>query len=129
MSQKDKNNSSIIERFRKATWYSIEGLRMAWQEEQAFRLEILAGIVLFPLAVIVPVDAVIRVLLVLSMILVLVVELLNSAVEAVTDLSSKELHHLAKKAKDCASAAVFLCLLGSGALWIFALCLWYQQSV
>ncbi len=126
--QKEKKKSGIIERVRKATHYSLEGLRVSFKEEQAFRLEVLIGVVLIPTAILIPVDLAIRILLVFSMVAVLVAELLNSAIEAVTDLVSGEMHHLAKKAKDCASAAVFLCLIGVGVMWIVALYQWVQST-
>ena len=60
------------------------------------------------------------------MVMVIIVELVNSAIEAVTDLVTEDLRPLAKKAKDCASAAVFLGLIGSGALWLYAFYQWFD---
>ena len=94
-----------------ATGYSIAGLTSAWKSEEAFRLEVVAFFVLAPLGIWLGESDVERVLLVGSLCLVLLMELLNSAIEAVVDLGEGEFHHLAKKAKDIGSAGVLVALL------------------
>jgi diacylglycerol kinase (ATP) len=88
--------------------WSIQGLRAAWQVESSFRLEVYLLVLLAPLAIWLGHGGVERAILLGSMILVLVVEVLNSAVEAVVDRWGYEHHELAGRAKDMGSAAVFL---------------------
>ena len=92
----------------RAFWYSIDGLKAAWTYEHAFRQELALAVVLLPVAALVSVTPLERALLFCSMLLVLIVELLNSSVEAVVDRFGPEIHELAKRAKDIGSAAVFL---------------------
>lgn len=100
-----------------ATGYSIEGLAAAWKFEEAFRLEVIAFFVLAPLGLWLGVSRVEQVLLVGSLFLVLLMELLNSAIEAVVDLRSDEFHALAKTAKDIGSACVLVALLLALFVW------------
>lgn len=100
-----------------ATGHSLNGLRLAYRGEAAFRQEAWLAVVLLPAAFIVGRDLVETALLAGSVLLVLVVELLNSAVEAVVDRVSLDWHDLSKRAKDLASAAVMLALVGCGGLW------------
>ena len=86
----------------------MQGLRAAWQVESSFRLEIYLFVLLAPLAVWVGAEGIERAILIGSMIVVLIVEVLNSAVEAVVDRWGPEHHVLAGRAKDMGSAAVFL---------------------
>lgn len=116
-----KSSNKPISRLINATRYSMNGLRTAWKDEQAFRLEVTAVIVLLPIAVWLPIEHSQRVALILTMIVVLIVELLNSAIEAITDLVTEDFHPLAKKAKDFASAAVFISLICSGGVWLSCL--------
>ncbi|MDA0188944.1 MAG: diacylglycerol kinase [Proteobacteria bacterium] len=97
--------------------YSLAGLRAAWRSEDAFRQEVLLAALLLPLAFWLPASGSGRALLVGSVLLVLIVELLNSAVEATVDRISLENHRLAKRAKDIGSAAVFVALLNVAAVW------------
>ncbi len=90
--------------------YSLAGFRHASRFEAAFQQELIAVAVLVPVAVWLPVTAAERLALVVSMLLVLIVELLNSAVEATVDRISHERHPLAAQAKDMASAAVLIAL-------------------
>ena len=90
--------------------YSLQGLAAAWRTEGAFRQEVIAAIVLIPIALLVPASAVEHVLLAGTVLLVMAVELLNSALEAAIDRISVERHPLAKKAKDTGSAAVLLAI-------------------
>lgn len=88
--------------------WSMKGLRATWQVESSFRLEIYLFIVLAPLALWLGENGVERAILISSLFLVLIIEVLNSAVEAVVDRWGPELHELAGRAKDMGSAAVFL---------------------
>ncbi len=104
-----------------ATRYSLEGIAAAFRHEEAFRLELAAAIILVPAGLWLGRDGVERALLVGSVLFVLVVELLNSAVEAVVDRVSLEHHDLAKRAKDYGSAAVMFSLIAAGAVWLLVL--------
>ena len=106
-----------FERLRRAFFYSIEGLIAAYRGEDAFRQEVLLAVVLIPVALLSPVSGIAKALLVGSVLLVLIVELLNSAIEAVTDRVSIEDHVLAKQAKDMGSAAVLVSLVLLAAVW------------
>lgn len=100
-----------------ATIYSISGLRAAWRNEAAFRQECVLAVVLLPAAFWVGGNGLQIALLVLSVLLVLIVELLNSAIEAVVDRISRDHHDLSGRAKDMGSAAVMLSLLLLGITW------------
>ena len=89
----------------------------AYRGEDAFRQEVLLAVVLIPIALLSPVSAIAKALLIGSVLLVLIVELLNSAIEAVTDRVSIEDHVLAKQAKDMGSAAVLVSLVLLAAVW------------
>jgi diacylglycerol kinase (ATP) len=104
-----------------ALLYSLDGLAAAFRHEDAFRQEVLLALVLVPLALYMPVTGVGKALMVAAVLLVLVVELLNSGIEAVTDRVSLEDHVLAKRAKDMGSAAVMLSLLNVPAVWLLVL--------
>lgn len=101
----------------KAAGYSMKGLKAAITHEEAFRLELLAMLVMLPLAIWLGEGAVEKALLIGSLLLVLVVELINSAVEAVVDRVSVEHHELSGRAKDIGSAAVFLALTNVAVVW------------
>lgn len=106
-----------MRRIRNALFYSFAGFAAAFRHEDAFRQEVFAAAFLVPLAVVLPASGVGRALMVASVLLVLIVELLNSAVEATVDRISLENHQLAKRAKDIGSAAVFLSLLDVPIVW------------
>lgn len=110
-----------LRRLQRATGHSLDGLRSAWHGEAAFRLEALAALVLLPAAFWVGRGWVEVALLAGSVALVMVVELLNSAVEAAIDRVSLDLHPLSKRAKDLGSAAVMVALLAAGGVWTAAL--------
>ncbi|HNX04481.1 MAG TPA: diacylglycerol kinase [Opitutales bacterium] len=110
-----------LTRIRRALIYSFEGLGSAFIHEEAFRMEVVALVVLTPMAFVMPVSWFFRALLIAAVLLVMVVELLNSAVEAVVDYISKDKHPLAKRAKDMASAAVFLSVITCAAIWGIAI--------
>lgn len=101
-------NEKGLKRFFNAILFSIAGLKASWQHEEAFRQEVVVFFLAVPLAVWQGKSRVEIVLLIVSVGLVLVVELLNSAVEAVVDRVGSEYHELAGRAKDIGSAAVFL---------------------
>lgn len=104
-----------------ATRYSLAGLAAAVRHETAFRQELVLAAVFVPLGLVLGADGVERALLAGSILFVLVVELVNSAIEATVDRISPEEHPLAKRAKDLGSAAVMLALLQTGAVWFFVL--------
>lgn len=106
-----KGNNRGFKRLWYATLYSIKGMSAACSAEVAFRLELLLAAVMIPLGLWYAETAVESVLLVGSVLLVLIVELLNSAIEAVVDRIGPEHHELSGRAKDMGSAAVLLSLL------------------
>lgn len=106
-----------IARLSRATGYSLQGFRHAWQGEAAFRFEALLAAIMLPLAILLDVGALARIALVGTVLLVLIVELLNSAVEAAIDRIGAELHPLSARAKDLGSAAVFVALLLTFFTW------------
>lgn len=114
--EKKKGCARILAAFR----YSIYGLQAAFKGEAAFRQEISLFLVFLPILYYLPVTSSFKCLLLMSNTLVLIVELLNSAIEAVVDLASPDYHNLAKQAKDMGSAAVLISLLLSLILWGYA---------
>ena len=110
-----------IDRVVHATKYSLAGLRAAWVNESAFRQEALLAAFLIPLSFWLANTWTGFALLAGSVLLVLVVELLNSGIEAVVDRISLEPHELAGRAKDFGSAAVFIALVLCGVVWTAAL--------
>jgi diacylglycerol kinase (ATP) len=110
-----------VQRVINATRYSLEGLAAAARHEDAFRQELMLAAVMVPLGLWLGADGVERALLAGSVLLVLVVELLNSAIEAVVDRVSLEDHDLAKRAKDYGSAAVMIALAATGLVWLLLL--------
>jgi diacylglycerol kinase (ATP) len=100
-----------------AAFFSIAGLKAAWRNEAAFRQECLLALVLTPAGLWLGRTAVERSLLVGTVLLVLIVELLNSAVEAVVDRVGPERHALSGRAKDLGSAGVFMSLLLTALVW------------
>ncbi|HCO11042.1 MAG TPA: diacylglycerol kinase [Gammaproteobacteria bacterium] len=100
-----------------ATVYSAEGLRACFRSEEAFRIESILSVFLIPLAFILGETALETTMLLFPIVLVLLVELLNSAVEAVVDRVSLDYHELSKKAKDIASGAVFISLMTFLLIW------------
>ena len=107
-----------IKRLINAIGYSFSGFKAAFQNEDAFRQEVFLTIVLVPLAFYIADSSLEIVLLLFSTLLVPIVELLNSAIEATVDRISLEQHKLAKRAKDIGSAAVFLSLVNLFAVWL-----------
>jgi len=117
-----KATSLGMRRVVNAFFYSIEGIGSTWKHEEAFRQEMMLAFVLVPLAVFLPVELLGKALMIGSVLLVLIVELLNSAVEWCVDLAAQQQRHpFAKRAKDMGSAAVFLSLLNCLLMWVLAL--------
>ena len=114
-------NNQGIKRVIRATGFSIQGLKSAWKNEAAFRQELVLAAIMLPIALFVDASLVERVLLILGLFLVLIVELINSAIEAVVDRISDEHHPLSGQAKDIASAAVFMSLMFCGLTWAIIL--------
>jgi len=110
-----------LDRILRATGYSMAGLRAAYTGESAFRQEVWLLVVATPAAFWLGRNWVEVALLLGSLLLLLIVELLNSGIEAAIDRISFELHELSKRAKDIASAAVFLALLLCAGIWGAAL--------
>jgi diacylglycerol kinase (ATP) len=110
-----------LKRLRNALRYSWDGVKAAFRLEDAFRLEILIASVLIPAALVLQHAGIARALMIGSILLVLVVELLNSAIEATVDRISFEDHRLAKRAKDIGSAAVLVALVNVGVIWTLVL--------
>ena len=117
MSGADFKGRKGLTRLWNALGYSRDGLAAAWKNEAAFREEILLAAIAIPLAIFLGNSGVDRALLVGSILLILIVEILNSAVEAVVDKASPERHELAKRAKDMGSAAVLLSLINAAVVW------------
>lgn len=108
---------SGLRRIWNALHYSMDGLKAAYRHEDAFRQEVLLASLLIPLALWIGPSGAGRALMVGSVLLVLIVELINSAIEAAVDRISLEDHNLAKRAKDIGSAAVLISLLNVAVVW------------
>jgi diacylglycerol kinase (ATP) len=111
-------SKSGLKRIFSAFFYSLEGFKAAWRGEHSFRQEVLLVIVATVIALCLPVSALERLMLIGVLVLVLIVELINSAIEAVVDRVSLERNPLSKNAKDFGSAAVLLTLLLAAATWV-----------
>lgn len=107
-----------LKRLVNAARYSVDGLKATFSDEAAFRQELLACLILIPLAFWRAPDALSLAMMIGSLMLVLVVELINSAIESVVDLHSTEIHPLAKKAKDAGSAAVLVMIAITTITWV-----------
>jgi diacylglycerol kinase (ATP) len=110
-------SKSGVKRIYAAFFYSIEGFRTAWKSEHAFRQEMFLVVPGVIIALLLPVSALEKLALICVLILLLIVELINSAIEAVVDRVSLDRHPLSKNAKDFGSAAVFLALTIVTATW------------
>jgi diacylglycerol kinase (ATP) len=119
MTERDKPIG--MTRFMRAFGYSFQGFAHAWREEAAFRQEVCLCAVVIPAGLYLGRTGVERALLVCPMLLILVVEILNSAVEAVVDRSGTDRHPLAGMAKDMGSAAVMLSFVLLGTVWLLVL--------
>jgi diacylglycerol kinase (ATP) len=108
---------SGLRRIWNACHYSLAGLVAAWRHEDAFRQELILALVLVPLALLTGGSGVGKALMIASVMAVLIVELINSALEATVDRVSLDNHPLAKRAKDIGSAAVMVALLNVALVW------------
>ena len=106
-----------FQRLSHALTYSMSGLREAFNRETAFQQELILFLILTPIALILDVTVVEKILLITSLLLVLIVEILNTAIETIVNLVSPDQHPLAKYAKDLGSAAVLLSLLLGLVVW------------
>ena len=120
MSSPSKSKAGI-QRIWNALFYALDGFAAALKHEDSFRLEVVLALALIPLALSMHIDAVGKALMVASVLLVLIVELINSAIEALTDRVSLEKHVLAKRAKDLGSAAVMLSIINAVVIWLMVL--------
>jgi diacylglycerol kinase (ATP) len=111
-------NATGLKRLMNACIFSIAGFKAVWQHEEAFRQEVLLFIITTPLALWLGQSTVEKLLLIGSIVLVMLVELLNSAVEAIVDRVGLERHELSGRAKDIGSAAVSLSLVWAAIVWI-----------
>jgi len=110
-----------IKRLANAFSYSVAGTFAAFKHEDAFRQEVILSIVLIPLAVYMGQTAIEQALMISSILLIIIVELLNSSVEATVDRISVKRHKLSKRAKDIGSAAVFFSLVNAAVIWFLIL--------
>ncbi len=110
-----------IKRLVKAFGYSWQGLTFAWRNEVAFQQESWALLVMFPLALWLPETPLESAILIISLFVVLIAELVNTAIEAAIDRHGDELHHWSAVAKDVASAAVLLALIQCALVWVLVL--------
>lgn len=110
-----------LRRILNASRYSFAGFAAAVRSEEAFRQELIIAAILAPFGWVLGANGTQRALLIGSLLLVLIVELLNAAVEAAVDRVSLEEHHLAKRAKDIGSAAVMLSIASAAAIWALVL--------
>ncbi|MGB1881835.1 MAG: diacylglycerol kinase [Gammaproteobacteria bacterium] len=111
------NSAHGLERLRKAFGYSMKGLLAGWRHEEAFRQELILTVVLLPLTFVIGSNFLEYAILLATLLLVLITELFNSAIEALTDRVGTEHHELSGRAKDLSSAAVFLALVLLAVVW------------
>lgn len=116
-----KPNNTGITRIINALGFSKQGLQAAWMNEAAFRQELILAVILFPLAFFVGKSNIEIAILVMTLFIVVIAEIINSALEAVVDRISDEQHELAGRAKDMGSAAVFLALMMTAIVWLIIL--------
>lgn len=116
-----KPGKTGIKRIIAAASYSLQGISYAWKNEAAFRQECCLAVFLIPLAFVVGENATQIIFLIFPVFLVLIVELINSAIEAVVDRFGDEVHILSGAAKDLGSAAVFICLVLLSIIWTIIL--------
>jgi len=98
--------------------YSLKGLKSAFKNEAAFRQEVILAAILIPLACFLDVTKIERILLIAPLFLVVIIEIINSAIEAVVDRIGTEQHELSGRAKDMGSAAVFIALFLTAYIWL-----------
>lgn len=112
------NSTTGFTRIIKAAGYSWKGLRAAWVNEAAFRQEGVVAIIAIAIACWLDVEPVIRILLIGSVMLVMIVEILNSAIETLVDRVGMDYHELSGRAKDMGSAAVLIAILLAAITWV-----------
>lgn len=117
MTESPLKGKTGINRIIRAFFNSLAGLVEATTHESAFRQELLLAVILLPIAILLPITTIERVALIASVLLVLIVELLNSSVEAAIDRISLDLHPLSRRAKDTGSAAVLMSLVLLAVTW------------
>ena len=110
-----------IKRLANAFTYSVAGTLAAFKHEDAFRQEVILSTILIPLAIYLGQTAIEQALMIASILLIIIVELLNSSVEATVDRISVKRHKLSKRAKDIGSAAVFFSLVNATVIWFLIL--------
>jgi diacylglycerol kinase (ATP) len=110
-----------IKRLANAFTYSVAGTLAAFKHEDAFRQEVILSIVLIPLAIYLGQTPIEQALMIASILLIIIVELLNSSLEATVDRISVKRHKLSKRAKDIGSAAVFFSLVNASVIWFLIL--------
>jgi diacylglycerol kinase (ATP) len=110
-----------LRRLLNAFFYTLDGLSAAYRHEDAFRQEVWLAAIMIPVALFLPIPGLGRALMVASVLLVLIVELINSAIEAAIDRISLENHNLSKRAKDIGSAAVMIALINVIVTWALVL--------
>lgn len=101
--------------------YALSGLKSMWQREMAFRIEVVCIVPLLVFSLFLEIDVFLRILIDFSLMLILIMECVNSAMEASIDLITQEIHPLAKIAKDCASGAVLLSVVWAVIIWGYVL--------
>ena len=116
MESPHKGKTGLV-RLVNAFGYSLAGFRAAYKHEDAFRQEVMLAAILIPLALWLPVGYLGKALMIGSVLLVIIVELFNSAIEATVDRNSLENHDLAKRAKDIGSSAVLVSLINVVVVW------------
>ena len=112
-----KANDSVLRHIGKAFIWSTAGMKTAWKNELAFRTEAVVIVIMAPIGFWLGRSALERALLIACSLLILIIELLNSAIEAVVDRIGPEHHELSGRAKDMGSAAAFLSMLTAGLVW------------
>ncbi|PVZ83201.1 diacylglycerol kinase [Serratia sp. S1B] len=115
------NQITGLTRIIKAAGYSYKGLISAWRNEAAFRQELVVAIVAIILAMWLDVGAIARILLIGSLVLVMIIEIINSAIEAIVDRVGAEYHELSGRAKDMGSAAVLVAIMLALFVWVSVL--------
>ena len=114
-----KSKESVLRHIGNAFIWSTNGIKSAWKNELAFRVEAIIISTLMPIGIWLGKSAAERALLIASCLLVLIIELLNSAIEAVVDRIGTERHELSGRAKDMGSAAAFFAMVTAGIVWAF----------
>lgn len=125
--REDKSTGGL-QRILNATGYSLSGIGSALKQESAFRQEMILCVVLLPIALLLPVGLIGKAIMIGSLFIVLITELLNSAIEWTVDYVSQETHPFAKRAKDMGSAAVFFALFNVLITWVFTIIQGWQDG-